>query len=411
MKRGTRTYKAITIILWTLAALSFGICMVFGANMPNQSKYKSFIERSKQVPESEIEPARSSELGRKASENKRPWLSDSFLDMENMVDPDFGGRGETPQYQLPDGTRSDNRAFPMLAGCALSAPPVIDVADGDLKYNVHIGILHGIIKEVKIRGPAAIGGSAGLAQASKNIPVSVYPNAADGTPIFVSVKTVSVRKKPEGKFEGQCLAKTIVLNEECKCDGGTPTIQASDTTIAPGGSITVTVNSGGLACPPYTWTVAGTGYSIAPATTENDLETAQLTSAAGACGVGYGAYATVTVTDSCGVTDTAYIRNSAGDWVEIGVYVDLPDGFPCMTPPPGCDGGADEYYEDNIKRWVVGSDACFEAAGGHSGVWVVSSGSPVVPPCGSPQSCATQCCGGGCVSYAVVSSYYEWGCP
>lgn len=96
-----------------------------------------------------------------------------------------------------------------------------------------------------------------------------------------------------------------------------PTIYASSETITAEGSITLWVDSGGLACSPYTWAVSGTGYSLDKSTTENDFETVTLTAPAstGTCGTDYDIYTTVTVEDTCGLTDSATIRNTAGKWV------------------------------------------------------------------------------------------------
>ena len=60
-----------------------------------------------------------------------------------------------------------------------------------------------------------------------------------------------------------------------------PKIKYSSDTIAAGGSITLWVDSGGTALPPYNWSVSETGYSISPSTTNNDLETVTLTCASG----------------------------------------------------------------------------------------------------------------------------------
>jgi hypothetical protein len=65
------------------------------------------------------------------------------------------------------------------------------------------------------------------------------------------------------------------------CSGATPTIHTSSSTIAPGDSITLYVDSGYLALPPYSWSVFGTGYSLNKSTTNNDLEEVTLSCASG----------------------------------------------------------------------------------------------------------------------------------
>ena len=98
-----------------------------------------------------------------------------------------------------------------------------------------------------------------------------------------------------------------------KCSGAIPTIVASSDEVDPGGSITLYVNSGELANPPYTWT-AGNGYTFDPVQTESDLENTTMTSSSGTCGTDYDIWTTVTVTDACGEIDMIVIRNTAGTW-------------------------------------------------------------------------------------------------
>ena len=73
------------------------------------------------------------------------------------------------------------------------------------------------------------------------------------------------------------------------------------------------VDSDGKACPPYNWSVSGTGFHFnsasgpTAATTNADLETLQLWADDTACGT-----ATITVTDNCEGTDTDYVRCTTG---------------------------------------------------------------------------------------------------
>lgn len=83
-------------------------------------------------------------------------------------------------------------------------------------------------------------------------------------------------------------------------------------TVAPGANISVFILNG---CPPYTWSVSGTGFSLANAQTTNLANTLSL--AAGACGTGGGEHAAkalVTITDDCGTVATAWIQSTDGSW-------------------------------------------------------------------------------------------------
>jgi len=90
--------------------------------------------------------------------------------------------------------------------------------------------------------------------------------------------------QPDAKANQACEIKINTETGDHKrgvldCDGSKPTIVSSGTTISPGGSITLYVDSGD-AKPPYTWTVTGIGYSI-DSESNSDLEPVTLTSASG----------------------------------------------------------------------------------------------------------------------------------
>jgi len=78
----------------------------------------------------------------------------------------------------------------------------------------------------------------------------------------------------------------------------------SDETVDASGEATVVVTDG---CPPFTWEVSGTGFSV-PASTSTRTNT--LTAAAGACGT-----AIITVTDRCEDECIGYVRCTTGQWV------------------------------------------------------------------------------------------------
>ena len=123
----------------------------------------------------------------------------------------------------------------------------------------------------------------------------------------------------------------------CECTGSQPEIKVSSETIASNSDISLWVDSGGLACPDYEWSVSGTGYSLDDSTTKNDLETVTLSCAAGSCGVDYDVYCTVTVTDQCGETVNVVIRNTGGTWQD----------FTYLCGPSGS-------VEGGIQYWIIG---------------------------------------------------------
>jgi len=88
-----------------------------------------------------------------------------------------------------------------------------------------------------------------------------------------------------------------------------------DDMIGSGDSVNLWVDSGGAACPPYTWSTSSAGWSLDSSTTGDDLETVTLIlieTPGKTCGTDFDVYSTVTVTDNCGVTDDITIRYSGG---------------------------------------------------------------------------------------------------
>jgi hypothetical protein len=96
-----------------------------------------------------------------------------------------------------------------------------------------------------------------------------------------------------------------------------PVIQASSDQIGAGGTISLHIKTGSLSQPPYSWSVSSAKYTLNKNTTLSNPETVTMTAASGTCSSGYSdsnIYVTVTVTDNCGITSQAIIRNTAGSW-------------------------------------------------------------------------------------------------
>lgn len=304
--------KAKLIILLAL----FVPTIVFG--FPGESNYETFPQKMKITSENNISNSReTSPDGRRASENKRPWYFDtSFLDMELNYSPRLTtGRpfiewNQQPpvQYVLPD-----------IYGCNIFGPYNWNFFGPDgqdsikKSFDLDITRIPWQIKWYKLSGPAKIINFQNyvftikaIENLSKKAEVNLVLRGINGYDIGNGLQT----------YEVECSHKTIIWPNECECTGAEPTIYASDTVIDAGGSITLYVDSGKLACPPFTWEVNDAAYSIT-SHTYADLETATLTADAGTCGVEYdndNITITVTVTDNCGKTDIIKIRNTEGYW-------------------------------------------------------------------------------------------------
>ena len=246
----------------------------------------------------------------------------------------------------------------------------------------------------------------------------------------------------------------------CKCTGKTPTIydNDADNLIPSAGSVNLWVNSGGLACPPYTWTVSGTGWSLNKSTTENDLEqvTLSLINTTGKkCGTNYTPYATVTVTDACGKTDDIVMRYSGGKWnliaSAVSAFSKAKTECWVSSPPPPCNLNGNTIFDvisgykrwkytwgsdsnggmrptNMLSKWVNGSIAltCRDRrwTGAYSDATCVPPfelpPSPYDTPLGAIASvCGTANCfydGNPCLQFCEdvnidYVSYYEWICP
>lgn len=87
------------------------------------------------------------------------------------------------------------------------------------------------------------------------------------------------------------------------------------------------VDSGEWGCPPYKWTVDGSGFHFESKSGPTELydkyndEIIKLWSDNSACGT-----ATITVTDQCNQTATAFVKSTYGNWVQ-DCYAVCPDYF------------------------------------------------------------------------------------
>jgi len=149
------------------------------------------------------------------------------------------------------------------------------------------------------------------------ITVCAYAGAEDGQEITVGYTGIPV---VGGKMYPpyHCEKTYYVQCEDCECQGAVPPINGDSATIDPDGGADNTVDlwvDSSLACGPFSWEVSGWGFHFGstsgPTTgeTEEELEIITLYADSSACGT-----ATITVTDSCGVTGTAYLKCTSGKW-------------------------------------------------------------------------------------------------
>ncbi len=159
--------------------------------------------------------------------------------------------------------------------------------------------------------------------------------------IFISAIAIDL-SIPNAMSQEACIVPTVAGNTDfkegwtsengCICAGVAPNIIKSlseEETLPRNSSTTVWVDSGGKACPPYNWTISGTGFHFesatgpTTATTTKDLQSLSVWADDTACGAGK-----VSVSDSCNVTHSVEIRSQNGDWFII-------EDISCGTLDPG----------------------------------------------------------------------------
>ena len=248
------------------------------------------------------------------------------------------------------------------------------------------------------------------------IKINPADNAVNWSEINVHAATKALKKGevPDGYCQATIRLYCQAPSEECECVGATPTIVPSASEIAPGGSITMTVSSGELACPPFTWEVSDTGYSISGSPTSGDGEEVTLSCASGTCGTQYDPYCTVTVTDDCGLQDTQVIKNTGGQWVTCCAYeiINWGSAAGCFANCSGITttgGSSIEYWHIMPRDCLMGiSASCYESKGN----WNCSGDH--CPPAPYDDPCYQGPCTSSCSKPHNCwgdATHYTWSCP
>jgi hypothetical protein len=253
---------------------------------------------------------------------------------------------------------------------AITDAKVNGVTAGDTKLEIYAK--KGVIKDITIGAWASIGVSAAVFVDSSIVAHTICGSMIDGA-------------------GSNCMA-CIDVNCACNCTTiTTMTLDAAntDTTIAPGGTASITVLDG---CGPFTWSVSGAGYVLSSLSTEGRSNT--LTSATGTCGTTYKSFALVTVVDDCGTSVTCTIKNTAAGWTFFGYmsaqacYV----GATCYCDEANYSG---TYYYTSTTSWP------WKVLGYYCSSCATTGGQPLV--CGTKSTCV-QNTTGGCGSITVIAS-------
>lgn len=153
------------------------------------------------------------------------------------------------------------------------------------------------------------GGSGGRGKSIKIFPdwskISEVDNKKEAK---FKVKYIETALDDETETGNICYSEVEVsCCEECACpaDPALADPGTNPSTVTPEDETIIRINGG---CLPLTWSVSGTGFSLAYTKTENRYNV--LKAGASACGI-----ATITVTDECGDSVTLYVRSTTGQWV------------------------------------------------------------------------------------------------
>ncbi|MHC4560645.1 MAG: hypothetical protein ACYS80_25475, partial [Planctomycetota bacterium] len=335
--------SSVVLLILAVACVAFaGVYDSLYDQLYDGGDYQPIQKAVPRTMERHLESSRAENPRRRASEDKYPNAADNLWDMELPVWPHFDISPwnwdiNFDWYPDPyDGPRTPWKpedAFDpfdpsgwYLFGCWISCfPAVIDCTREYFECTITTSQ---IISSIEVTGHVNDWYLDG-----DTLIVKPSPQALDGSRINIKVCTAPL----SGQEKAGCCSVSLPVEcgEECECLGFPVVIVADATTesnlgdICDGGNTsgTFSVNSDGLACPPYEWelTPAGdgggktggngfllNGQLFGTAETNADGETVTVSSS-GACGG-----ALLTVTDDCGVSDSYSIRCSdSGAWVVI----------------------------------------------------------------------------------------------
>jgi len=247
----------------------------------------------------------------KQSEFKKPYISPDYDDMEYLYDmPDlkpWNPKWRRPNFPGPVPGDAWRATWP----CGLSlANPHTCYGDVEGYFTRYVGDIAGASIKVYLKtGAGPWEGYDNYTWGGESIfPIHIHPPVG-GWNGFSNPNPHAVKVDGKDAAGNQCTEDIrIVCNKNCCTDPGYIVMTFDDAitadTIAQSSNITVYVKNG---CPPYAWSVTGTGYSMASPTTTavNNVLSADGT----ACGV-----ATVTITDDCGTSVAAYILCTTGNF-------------------------------------------------------------------------------------------------
>jgi len=124
--------------------------------------------------------------------------------------------------------------------------------------------------------------------------------------------------------------------------------------IAPGGAVGVSIYG---KCPPYTWSVSGSGFALA--NSETSVLSNTLSANSSACGA-----ATIIVTDGCGNTTEGSLRCTNGRWIRTSQKFCPAPGPPTTITSAGQHIRVDgkwKMIQNRFRYYSTGTSSCIYA--------------------------------------------------
>jgi len=280
---------------------------------------KNYYEMMKRPPLAAIQNELKAKYGKfePKSEFEKPYLSDSYEEMQHYQPPPFPNFAwpNWPEMQYPEfsGPMPDQPGGwigSYIVGCSLTCTPsIIRDCDAGIEFCCTLNPAWQPVDKIIIQGPATLTRNGKKAkETGDKICFTLDSDAKDGDTIKIVI--ITKPREADGR-SGSCVGSFKVACSKCDCetaDAFTYDDATSDDTIdrPNGGGETATIAITG-GCPRYSWSVAGTGFSLTNATTTGLTNT--LNADATACGS-----ATITITDDCGTVATGYVRCTTGGW-------------------------------------------------------------------------------------------------
>jgi len=289
---------------------------------------------------------------RKHSELKKPYLSDTYEEMEHFVDPIIPFIPDPwPPFPWDDPTMGTpvpvfDDPFGFVWGktffCTVS-PEDCYCEDGEKCFNLKCS--HEIIG-------VAINSSGGWQVQGSGPEICVTaPEGASGTAeIDVSMREFHQTPSPHFIFGAHIgIPLSACRPNEC-CDTTTEIAwdddNSDDTIERPDDGVSTAALAITGSATPFSWSVSGTGFTLDYSTTTGTSNTLNADNTA--CGA-----ATITVTGCNGFSTTGYVRCITGTWVFDSTYPEHDEIADCGSC--ACGGGAGTDYFSAIHRIVHGT--------------------------------------------------------